>query len=323
MLITAEKMLMNPDYLLQTPKSFILNRRMHRVTGWMELDHELLEDLFALCDKDGSRIIDSVIPEIEKRIVWGNEYSGKYIRLSNGLLFPADYNEREYAKACRSICIAYEVTPCEMCIEYAEIPEPSSQKESLDTVISENESRSEPEMDGGSETPSEKDTKSLAADFESEGQSDIMIAPNSSGFDYLSETEEKWLKLMLYKEEEKRPSDRIQLTAYNDEHEIMLENPDWDDIIDHLKHDNQALAAAKLMKKAGIKPPVMNFRGIKEHNKVGGEALFVWMDEGVAYLHGKQKYSRGYFYERGFNYVIMDDPRELLDCFRKSEAENE
>ena len=33
----------------------------------------------------------------------------------------------------------------------------------------------------------------------------------------------------------------------------------------------------KSCKKAGIKPPVMNFRGIKEHNKVGGEALFVWM----------------------------------------------
>ena len=67
----------------------------------------------------------------------------------------------------------------------------------------------------------------------------------------------------------------------------------------------------------------MNFRGIKEHNKVGGEALFVWMDEGIAYLHGRQKYSRGYFYERGFTDVIMDDPRELLECFRNREDSHE
>ena len=57
---------MNPDYLLQTPKSFILNRRMHLVTGWMELDHELLEDLFAQGDREGRRIADAVVPETEK-----------------------------------------------------------------------------------------------------------------------------------------------------------------------------------------------------------------------------------------------------------------
>ena len=296
---------------------------MHRVSGWMELDHELLEDLFSLCDKDGSRIIDAVIPETEKKIVLKNEYTGKHIRLSNGLLFPADYSETEYAKACRMICIAYEVTPCEMSIEFAEIPEPALPEESHDDVISETESLNDTGTNAGSETPQEKPAISLSADFESKLQSDIMIAPNSSGLDHLSKTEERWLKLMLDKEEGKKPSDRIQLTAYNDEHEKMVENPDWDSIIDHLKHDSQSLAAAKLMKKAGIRPPVMNFRGIKEHNKVGGEALFVWMDEGVAYLHGRQKYSRGYFYERGFKYVIMDDTRELLDCFRKLEAENE
>ena len=316
-------MLMKPDYLSQKPKSFTLNRRMHRVSGWMELDHELLEDLFAQCDMDGSRIVGAVIPETEKKIVRENEYAGKYITLSNGLLFPSDYNEREYSLACRSICIAYEVTPCEMSIEYTEIPEAPLPEESPADVIPESESRNEPDIKAEADTMPEKDDRSLLSDFESKLQSDIMIAPNSSSFDHLSETEEKWLKLMLDNAEEEKPSDRIQVTAYNDEHEKMLENPDWDNIIDHLKHDSQALAAAKLMKKAGIRPPVMNFRGIKEHNKVGGEALFVWMDEGVAYLHGRQKYSRGYFFERRFKYVIMDDPRELLDCFQKMEAENE
>lgn len=64
---------MNQNDSLQIPKSFILNRRLHRVSGWMELDHELLEDLFAQGDRDGSRIIDAVIPETEKKIVWKNK----------------------------------------------------------------------------------------------------------------------------------------------------------------------------------------------------------------------------------------------------------
>lgn len=323
MLITAEKMLMNHDFLLQTPGSFILNGRTHRVSGWMELDHELLEDLFAQCDRVGSRIADAVIPETEKKIVRKNEYAGKHLRLSNGLLFPADYSEREYALACRSICIAYEVTPCEMSIEYADHPEPVIPVDSPAGVSSETESPSEQEIDAGVNIKPAADVRPLLTGFESRLQSDIMIEPNCSSFDHLSETEEKWLKLMLEREEDNKPSDRILVTAYNDEHEISHEEPDWDNIIDHLKHDNQALAAAKMMKKAGIKAPVMNFRGIKEHNKVGGEALFVWMDEGVAYLHGRQKYSRGYFYERRFKHVILDDPRELLDCFRDLEAENE
>ena len=318
-------MLMNLDFLLQTPKSFILNRRSHQVSGWMELDHELLEDLFAQSDREGSRITDAVIPETEKKIVWKNGYAGKHICLSNGLLFPSDYSEREYALACRSICIAYEVTPCDMSIEYADTSEQTLPDECPEEYPLETEVKNEPGINTQAYSLQDHNSKSLFADFESKLQSDIMIEPNHGGFDHMSRSEEKWLKLMLenIEEAETKPSDRIQLTAYNDEHEAMLENPDWDTIIDHLKHDSQALAAAKMMKKAGIKPPVMNFRGIKEFNKVGGEALFVWMDDGVAYLHGRQKYSRGYFYERRFDYVIIDDPRELIDCFRKMEAENE
>ena len=318
-------MLMNLDFLLQTPKSFILNRRTHRVSGWMELDHELLEDLFARGDREGNRITDAIIPETDKKIVWKNGYAGKHICLSNGLLFPSDYSEREYALACRSICIAYEVTPCDMSIEYADTSEQTLPDECPEKFPLETEVKNEPEINTQADSLPDQNSKSLFADFESKLQSDIMIEPNHGGFDHMSRSEEKWLKLMLenIEAEETKPSDRIQLTAYNDEHEAMLENPDWDTIIDHLKHDSQALAAAKMMKKAGIKPPVMNFRGIKEFNKVGGEALFVWMDDGVAYLHGRQKYSRGYFYERRFDYVIIDDPRELIDCFRKMEAENE
>lgn len=316
---------MNLDFLLQTPKSFILNRRSHQVSGWMELDHELLEDLFAQGDREGSRITDAVIPETEKKIVWKNGYAGKHICMSNGLLFPSDYSEREYALACRSICIAYEVTPCDMSIEYADIPEQILPEECPAELSHETEVKNEPEIETTTGSIPDQNRKSLFSDFESKLQSDIMIEPNHGGFEHMSRSEEKWLKLMLenIEAEETKPSDRIQLTAYNDAHEAMLENPDWDTIIDHLKHDSQALAAAKMMKKAGIKPPVMNFRGIKEFNKVGGEALFVWMDDGVAYLHGQQKYSRGYFYERRFDYVIIDDPRELIDCFRKMEAENE
>ena len=317
---------MNPDYLLQTPKSFILNRRTHLVSGWMELDHELLEDLFAQCDREGSRIAGAFIPETEKKIVWESGYAGKHIRLSNGLLFPADYSEREYALACRTICIAYSVTPCDMSIEYGEVQEPSLDEEPPAESIHETEAQSEPETKTGSDSLPGQIDKAVIAGLENRLQSsDIMIEPDRGRYGHLSESEEKWLKLMLKNEDEEgnRPSSLIRLTAYNDAHEKMIEDPDWDTIFDQLKQDSQALAAAKLIKKAGIRPPVINFRGIKQHNKVGGEALFVWMDEGVAYLHGRQKYGRGYFYERGFQYVIMDDPRELVDCFRKLEAENE
>ena len=67
----------------------------------------------------------------------------------------------------------------------------------------------------------------------------------------------------------------------------------------------------------------MNFRGIKQFNKVGAEALFVWLDEGIAYLHERQKYGKGYFLERNFSFVITDDPRALIKCFRMLEAADE
>ena len=315
---------MNRNFTQQTPVSFTLNRRTHSVSSWKELVHELLEDLFVSLDRDGARIAEAVIPDSGRRIVHRTGCPGKYILLSNGLQLPSDYAEQEYAQACRIICIVYTVTPCEMSIMYAES---SEEAVSPDESAPESEPAAEPQEKSGSVNENEQHadpkTGDSFAEFESNLRNDFQIETNHSSFDHISRSEEKWLKLMLDKEEEEKPSDRIQLTVYDDKHEIMLENPDWDNIIDNLKHDSQALAAAKLMKKAGIKPPVMNFRGIKEHNKVGGEALFVWMDEGVAYLHGRQKYSRGYFYERRFKYVILDDPRELVDCFRKIEAEHE
>lgn len=316
---------MNPDFLLQTPKSFILNRRTHLVSGWMELDHELLEDLFALRDPEGEMILEAVVPGTDKSVVYKNGYSGKYMELSNGLRLPADYSEEEYARICRIICLVYGITPCEMNIIYGEpavVPEQASEPERLIETSSEI-SKETVETNASDSIQQVADNIQISDSvMEVLDGSQIQVTAEYELRPF-SKSEETWLRLMLDKVEEEKPSDRIQVTAYNDEHEIMLEKPDWDNIIDHLKHDSQALAAAKLMKKAGIKPPVMNFRGIKEHNKVGGEALFVWMDEGIAYLHGRQKYSRGYFYERRFKYVIMDDPRELLDCFRKMEAENE
>ena len=318
-------MLMNPDFLLQTPKSFILNRRSHRVSGWMELDHELLEDLFVLRDPEGEMILEAVVPGTDKSVVYKNSYSGKYMELSNGLRLPADYSEEEYARICRIICLVYGITPCEMNIIYgepADVPEqPSEPERSIET--SSEISKETVETNASDSIQQVADNIQISDSvMEVLDGSQIQVTAEYELRPF-SKSEETWLRLMLDKVEEEKPSDRIQVTAYNDEHEIMLEKPDWDNIIDHLKHDSQALAAAKLMKKAGIKPPVMNFRGIKEHNKVGGEALFVWMDEGIAYLHGRQKYSRGYFYERRFKSVIMDDPRELIDCFRKMEAENE
>ena len=316
---------MNPDFLLQTPKSFILNRRTHLVSGWMELDHELLEDLFALRDPKGEMILEAEIPGTDKSVVYKKGYHGKYIELSNGLRFPTDYSEEEYARICRIICLVYGITPCEMNIIYgepADIPEQTSESErSIEKAPEEPEETGEDNVSDSIRQPSDNIQISESV-MEVLNGSQVQLTAEYELRPF-SKSEETWLKLMLDKVEEEKPSDRIQMTTYNEDHEVTAEPPDWDNIIDHLKHDSQALAAAKLMKKAGIKAPVMNFRGIRQHNKVGGEALFVWIDEGVAYLHGRQKYGQGYFYERGFSHVIIDDPRELLDCFRELEDENE
>ncbi len=315
---------MSRTFTQQLPITFTLNRRMHSVSSWKELVHELLEDMFMTLDRDGARITDAFIPETDKKIIYRTDCPGKFIVLSNGLQLPWDYSEQEYALACRIICIIYNITPCEMNITFAEsteinIPpdEPSPKKipatelkEKTAAFIEENPT-------------DEKEIKNYSDGFEKNLTNDIQIESNHGRYDHISNSEEKWMKLFLSREEETKPSDRIQVTTYDAEHEIMTGHPDWDSILDNLKNDRQAYNAAKLMKKEGIKAPIMNFRGIIEHNKIGGEALFVWMDEGVAYLHGLQKYSRGYFFERGFNYVIVDNPRELVDCFRKMETDHE
>ncbi|MBQ6342233.1 MAG: hypothetical protein IJI41_03815 [Anaerolineaceae bacterium] len=315
---------MDQSFIQQIPVSFSLNRRTHSVSSWKELVHELLEDLFASLDKDGERLAEAKIPETNRKVIYRDGYPGKFIRLSNGLQLPSDYTEQEYALLCRIICICYNITPCEMSIAYAESPEFVILSDEPDPKSA---SSIEPQMESRPVIEEEESTKpeieSSFTEFERNLHDDFQIEPNHGSFNHISCSEEKWLKLMLEKEAETKPSDRIRVTAYRNDEEVEIEPETWDDIISKLQHDSQALAAAKLMKKAGIPAPIMNYRGIKEHNKIGGEALFVWMDEGVAYLHGRQKYSRGYFYERGFDYVVMDDPRELMDSFRKLEADHE
>lgn len=317
---------MNMYFTEQSPKSFTLNRRTHRVSCWMDLVHELLEDLFLSCDREGRIISGAVISGTEKTIICSSGYPGISVRLSNGLLLPADYEEQDYALACRAICIAYEVTPCEMAIEFEEFTESSSltaEQPVPDETITEPESETETPSESDSGNQKENPTVPLP-DFGDNDVSDMMIAPAADEkLTSLSKAEEMWMKLLVNNESQK-PSDRIQVTAYNDDNEEITEELDWDTIIDRLKHDNQAVSAAKMIKKSGIKPPTaMNFRGIKQFNKVGAEALFVWLDEGIAYLHGRQKYGKGYFLERNFSFVITDDPRALIKCFRMLEAADE
>ena len=315
---------MNQHFTEKEPEAFTLNRRLHRVGGWLELVHELLEDLFMSADPDGSVITGTFIPGTDKLIVCGKEYTGKAIPLSNGLRIPAGYVEREYALACRAICIAYGITPCEMSISYAESEETEPETETPQPDAGQTTPSEEPEAEKETETHTDSD-KPVKENVSVPAQSPVFdnLPGRKKGHEFLNNSEEMWLKVMLNKQEDEKPSDHIRMTRFNEKHEEITENPDWDMIIAELQHDKQAVSAAKMMKKAGIRPPVPNFRGIKEQNKVGGEALFVWMDEGAAYLHGRQKYSKGYFLERGFKHVIVDSPRELVDCFREMEADNE
>ncbi len=315
---------MNQYFTEKKPEAFTLNRRLHRVGSWLDLVHELLEDLFMAADPDGSVISGTLIPETDKTIVCGKEYTGEAIPLSNGLRIPAGYDEREYALACRAICVAYGITPCEMSIAYAETEETepeikTPQPEAVQTPPSE-----EPEPEKETETDPEADDKvKQTGSVRSQNPVFDDLPGRKKGHEFLNNSEEMWLKVMMNKQEDEKPSGHIKLAPYDEKHKDKVENPDWEKIISELQYDKQALAAAKVIRKAGIRPPVPNFRGIKEQNKVGGEALFVWMDEGAAYLHGRQKYSKGYFLERGFKYVIVDNPRELVECFREMEADNE
>ncbi len=315
---------MNHYFTEKKPEAFTLYRRLHHVRNWLDLVHELLEDLFMAADPEGSLITGTLIPETEKLIVCGKEYTGKAIPLSNGLRIPAGYDEREYALACRAICIAYGITPCEMSIAYAETEETEPEIETQQPE----EDQPSPSEEPVPESETEKDSVYDEPEMETvsvQTQNPVFdnLPGRKKGHEFLNNSEEMWLKVMLNKQEEEKPSDHIRMTGYDENHEEIKETPDWDKIITELQHDKQAVAAAKMMKKAGIMPPVPNFRGIKEQNKVGGEALFVWMEEGAAYLHGRQKYSKGYFLERGFKHVIIDNPRELVECFREMEADNE
>ncbi|MBR6090460.1 MAG: hypothetical protein IKP86_11030 [Anaerolineaceae bacterium] len=315
---------MNQYFTEKKPDAFTLNRRLHHVGSWMDLVHELLEDLFMSADPDGTVIAGTIIPETDKPIVCGKEYAGKAIPLSNGLRIPAGYDEREYALACRAICVAYGITPCEMSIAYAETEETEPDMETPQPEAGQISPSEEPEPEKKTETDSVSDVpvkETVSALTQQPVFNNLPV--RKKGHEFLNDSEEMWLKLMLNKQEDEKPSDHIRMTRYNEKHEEITENPDWDTIIAELQNDKQAAAAAKMLKKAGIRPPVPNFRGIKEQNKVGGEALFVWMDEGAAYLHGRQKYSKGYFLERGFKHVIVDSPRELVECFREMEADNE
>ena len=315
---------MNQYFTEKKPEAFTLNRRLHRVTGWLDLVHELLEDLFMAADPEGSVITGILIPETDKRIVCGKEFTGKAIPLSNGLRIPAGYDEREYALACRAICIAYGITPCEMSIAYAETEgtEPAAETPQPDAVQTSPSEETEPDIITEADPVSDVPVKETVS-VRTQNPSFDNLPEKKKGHEFLSNSEEMWLKVMMNKQEDEKPSDHIRMTGYNENHEEITDTPDWDKIIAELQHDKQALAAAKMMKKAGIRPPIPNFRGIKEQNKVGGEALFVWMDEGASYLHGRQKYSKGYFLERGFKHVIIDSPLELVDCFREMDAANE
>ena len=316
------------NYMEQSPESFTLNRRTHRVGSWQELVHELLEDLFALTDPDGSIIAGTVIPGTDRKIVFQDRYEGRSVKLSNSLILPVDYSEKEYALACRAVCIAYSVTPCEMSIRYEEADKDSgiSREEPSIPEVHENEAPEETaaEEENPEETAEKPSIRISLTEMADRTDSDIYIEPVRNGMlDNMSGAEEIWMKLMSGKEEQK-PADKILLKKYNDDGEETDEVPDWDMILERLQNDNQVLTAAKMFKKAGVKPPdTMNFRGIKQFNKVGGEALFVWMDESIAYLHGRQKYGRGYFLGRNFEHVIVDDPREVIRIFRSMEAGNE
>lgn len=312
----------------QSPRSFTLNGRTHRVGSWQELVHELLEDLFVLSDPEGNLIAGSVISDTDKQIVFHGGYQGRSVKLSNGLRLPSDYSEREYALACRTVCIAYSVTPCEMSIEFEEASEErgTGQEPPVPSEITENEipEPAEPDKQTSSVNTEGPASEISITEIAAKNDSDMYIEPVRNGMlDSISGAEEIWMKLMAEKEEQK-PADKILLKKFNDNGEETDEVPDWNMIMERLQNDNQALTAARMIKKVGIKPPdTINFRGIKQFNKVGGEALFVWMDESVAYLHGRQKYGRGYFLSRNFKHVIVDDPRELIRIFRDMEADNE
>ena len=172
--------------------------------------------------------------------------------------------------------------------------------------------KDKPESHKSSRKSSKKKSKTPALSIPAAS----ITPPDIKHSNFVSKTEETWLKLLL-ENDINTPDDTNYTLAPVDEDAPSLT---WDEIIEDLKNDKQAVIAAKMIKKAGVNPPdTFNFRGIKNNGLIGGEALFVWFNEKVVYLHKRQKYSKGYFLDHDFEHVILDDPKELIKIFNEIE----
>lgn len=293
---------MDWNYITRTPESFSFCGRTHRVSSWKELVHELIEDLLAGMDPEGKKLLDLLLPGPGKEIFLSGGSSSHCLRLSNGRNYPEDYAEEDYARACRDICLIYGITPCEMGILFAPFETLPAQ-----------------------DLPEEKPGETAAPEPEEirpEPDAPVLPLEPERSPHMISRAEETWLKLMS--DSRAKLSDSVRILPIQETPDEVPHEPDWDEITEMLASDRQNLSAVKLMKKSGIRPPsIVNYRGLLRSGKIGGEALLVWMDEGVAYLHGLQKYGTGYFLSRNFSHVFVDDPRGLIKCMQNLEADNE
>ena len=313
---------MNHGFTIQSPKSFRLFRRSHTIISWLDLIHELLEDLFSLFDPEGNKISEAKNLGTDKPILLKTQQSEIDLELSNGLWLSGSYSEKYYALACRNICLIYDITPCEMNIEFTPYGNPLSlpdddefEEESVSVVSSNPVEVYEYENN---------DSKGFFSTDDDSCPGIAEIASVSNRILYhekINTAENMWHTILpnsIYSQTDDtpKPSDLLQMIPVANDNKTLLD-PEWDEIIELLENDAQALSAAKLLKKSGIKPPsIMNFLGIDEYDKIDAEALFIWVEEGIAYLHGRQKYRKGFYIHCNFSHVIVDDPREVINCFK-------
>ena len=283
--------------------------RIHFVDTWKMADFEMLEDLFAKDESSVEKLVEKPVINSEKPIVKRNQ-EGECWKFSNGFYFPNNYMEYEYALACIEICKICGITPFDMSIEFAENLdgiEPAAAKNMVsDTVNSEEifcENISEIEAEDSTLTVQDEEE---IKNFSEEYNSQYLPAESSQKYN-ISEADAMWTKVLCP-------------TVSNVFDSQSFNISEWDEIIG--EYDGYISEIAKEMKKSGIKPPVTNsmYRLCQgKYKKIVAEALFVWPEEKVVYLHGNQKYSKLAIYETGhFTEIFVDDLQGLIKYMKEN-----
>lgn len=248
---------------LYQPTSFIFYERWHDVSGWKNLLHDFMEDIFSVSEDKGAVLKDKSLGTTDKIFcsVSRIPYSR---RLSNGCYMPMQHNERDYAIACREICSLYAISPLDFRIIYKEDLEDLKYSLFTETQWSEDNHPEDKETNDSKEeaedqAPQQRSDKEIKVDKPNIQDTVKKIYEKRSGTGKKSESHSD--KTETDKKEEK--TGQID-TEWNLESNPVLhrgmydpEGIDWEKIQEYFlqKNDIRANSVIKKLKKQNIPLP--------------------------------------------------------------------